>query len=179
MAYTTPDTAVTGVVAPAAMWNTGVRDNLETAVMTLRARKISDQSVTSSTVLVDCTAMALPVAANGIYEFRFIVIYEALTAGDIKIGFTFPTSGDLRLSIVAATAADTFGFPVFSSTTSPTIAATFSGQNAGAYLVLPFEGVFVNGANAGNLQLQFAQGTSNATATTVKAHSTVWAAKLA
>lgn len=180
MAFTAPVTRATDFLVTAAIWNAEHVDNFNTAVEHLTVRKTADQSVTSSTVLVDDTALVLPLLANEIWQFKFFVVYGAGTVGDMKLGYTFPTGGDLRMSGPAALdAGGTLAYYIFSTTTSPTTARTFIGNGVASYVTLPMEGVFVNGANAGNLTLQFAQNTSDATSTTVKANSTLWAVKLA
>ena len=178
MAYTTLPTQSAGQTASAAGWANLVKAN-EESMMHLIVRKPSDEPVTSSTVLQNDDHLLLPVAANEIWHFRFVIVYDGATAGDIKIAFTFPTGGDLRLSSVLIGTADTFTFGLWSSTTSPSPAYSSSAQGTGIYMTLPLEGVFVNGANAGNLQLQWAQNASSGTATTVKANSTLWGMKLA
>jgi len=177
MAYTTPDTAVTGVVAPASIWNSGVRDNL-LAMMHPINRKTSDQSKTSDITLADCTSMTFPLLANEVWLFQFNVIYEAGTTGDIKFGFTFPASGRIDATSFWLGASDTAQMAGWSGTTTPSSAFNFAGQGAGTRLFLPISGIFTNSTNAGNLQLQFAQATSNATSSTVFTNSTVWGARV-
>ena len=180
MAWTAPRTWTDGELVTAAIMNPHIRDNQLAEGPHLIVRKTSDQSVTSSTVLVDDTALVLPLLANEVWQYKFFVVYGAGTTGDIKLGWTFPTAGDLRMSGPAANdSGGTLTYNIFSTTTSPTTARNYAGAGTAAYTSLPFEGVFVNGANAGNLTFQFAQNTSDATSTTVKANSTLWAVKLA
>lgn len=178
MAYTTPDTAVTGVVAPASMWNSGVRDNM-LAMMHPINRKTSDQSVTSSTVLVDCTTMTLPLLANEVWQFEFNVVYAAVAAADIKLGFTFPAAGRIDAGAFWLGGDSVARLNYFTGTTTPTSAWSFVGDGTTERHFLPIKGIFTNSTNAGNLQLQFAQDISNATASTVFTNSTVWGARLA
>ena len=180
MAWTAPRTWTDGELVTKAIMDPHVRDNFLATGPHLIARKTSDQAVTSSTVLVDCTSMVLPLLANEVWYYKFFIIYGAGTVGDMKLGWTFPAAGDLQMSGPAASdAGGTLAYYVFSTTTSPTTARSFIGNGTASYVTLPFEGVFVNGANAGNLTFQFAQNTSDATSTTVKAQSTVWGVKLA
>jgi len=176
VAYTTPTTAVTGAVAPASMWNTGVRDNL-LAMMHPIAVKANDESVTSSAVLQPDNDLILPVGANEVWQFLFHVIEVAGTTGDLQIGFTFPTAGEISASVVAEDNAGTLNVTRWIGTTTPTPGNPFRGTT-NAY-VLPITGIFVNSTNAGNLTMQWAQNTSDGTATTVKKYSTLWAARLA
>ena len=177
MAYTDPRTWTDGELVTAAIMNPHVRDNLDAMGPHLIVRKTADQSVSSSTTLVDDSDLVLPVGASEVWYFRFFLVYTAAAAGDLKYGFTFPTSGDLRLSVIAADSTGSITITQLSTTTSPSSTGTLSG--ATSYLTVPIEGVFVNSSTGGDLTLQWAQVTSSGTATTVKAHSTLWAVKLA
>jgi hypothetical protein len=156
-----------------------IRDNFLAVGPHLIARKASDQSVTSSIALVDCTTMTLAVAANEVWQFVFNVIYTGATTGDIRLAFTFPASGRIDANAVWAGAGGTVQMNEWSGTTTPTTAVQLNAPGTTTHYFLPITGLFTNAGTAGNLQLQFAQGTSDATATTVFTHSTVWAVKLA
>ena len=179
MAFTAPVTRATDFLVTAAIWNAEHVDNFNTGVQHLAVRKTSDQSVTSSTTLVDDSALVLPVLASEIWQFKFFVVYGAGATGDIKVAFTFPTGGDFRLSLLAADAAGTLLMQTASSTTSPTPTISLKGNGITTYATIPFEGVYVNGGTGGNVTLQFAQVVSDATAATIKAQSTLWGVKLA
>lgn len=179
MAYTEPKTWAFQEGVESAELNIEIRDNFRAMGPHLIARKTSDQSVTSSTVLVNDAALFLPMLANEVWQFKFLVTYGAGTGGHMGMAFTFPTGGDLRLGIIALDTAGIASNKMFSTTTSPTATRDFQGLGATSFVTVPMEGVFVNGANAGNLQLQWAQWISNGTSTTVKTHSTVWGVKLA
>ena len=177
MAWTAPRTWTDGELVTAAIMNPHIRDNQLAEGPHLIVRKPSDESVTSSTVEQADNDLILPLAANEVWHFKFFIVYTGAAAGDLKIRFTFPTSGDLRLSTIFVDVSDALIFNDISTTTSPTTSRNFGA--AAAYRGFPLEGVFVNGANAGNLALEWAQVTSNATPTTIKANSTLWAVKLA
>jgi len=180
MAWTNPRTWTDGELITKAIMDPHIRDNFLAVGEHLIARKTADQTVTSSTVLVDCTSMVLPVLANEVWQATFNVLYTAGTTEDMKVAFTFPTAGRVDASIMwmsatpAANVLDMFG------TTSPTTSTTLFGNGVGSgrYLA-PIRVIYVGGANAGNVTLQFAQNTSGGTATTVFTNSTVWAVKLA
>jgi hypothetical protein len=159
--------------------NTEMRDRFLAMGPHLIARKTADQSVTSSTVLVDCTTLGLPVAANEVWQCDWSVVYQAGTTGDLKLGFTFPTAGEVIFDAQAwPDSGGTLNLSTFYATTSPTTARTFFGDGANRH-TLGIRGIYVNGANAGTVQLQFAQNTSDGSATTTKANSTLWAVRLA
>jgi hypothetical protein len=178
MAWTAPRTWTDGELVTKAIMDPHIRDNLLAVGPHLIARKTSDQSVTSSTALVDCTTMTLPVTANEVWQVAWSVIYQAGTAGDLKLAFTFPAAGEVSFDSSAwLDSGGTLYLPWFAGTTSPTTSRSFSGDASVRHTLL-IQGVYTNGANAGNVQLQFAQNASDATATTIKANSTVWAVKL-
>jgi hypothetical protein len=178
--YTSPAVdAVTGVVAPASLWNTYVRDNGRAMGPHFIARKTADQSVTSSTVLVNDTHLLLPVGASEVWHARFCLSYTGANGtGDLKVAFTFPTAGDIRMTAYFNNQGGTALAQNFSGTTTPTTAKDFNARGATEKTFLVIEGIFVNSTNAGNLQLQWAQQTSSGTATTLYTHSTLWAVKL-
>jgi hypothetical protein len=179
MAWTAPKTWSVGETLTAANFNVHIRDNELAIGPHLIARKTADQSVTSSTVLVDCTTLALTVAANEVWLCEWSVVYQAGTVGDLKVAFTFPTAGEVIFDAQAwPDSGGTLNLSSFYATTSPTTSRSFFGDGANRH-PLRIQGIYVNGANAGTVQLQFAQNTSDGSATTVKANSTVWAVKLA
>jgi hypothetical protein len=159
--------------------NIHLRDNLNSMGPHLIVRKTADQTVTSSTTLVDCTSMLLTVAANEIWRVSFNIIYSADGSPNIKFAFTFPASGRIIVGGIGQNTAGATQWRLFEGTTTPTNTADFVGTGSSVQKWLALEGVFINAGTAGNLQLQFAQNTSNVNNTTVNANSTVWAVKLA
>jgi hypothetical protein len=134
------------------------------------AVKGSNQSVTSSTALVNDTALAVAVAASAIYEISAFVLYDGDSSGDLKLGWTAPSgavfnwmSGGLPLG--ATTASDN------SSHTGQSVgsAAQIGCIGAGSPLVAPVTGILTTAGTAGNLQMQFAQMSSFGTATRILA----------
>lgn len=181
MAFTAPTTRATDFLVTAAVWNTEHVDNFNTAVMHLVNRKTAQQDVSSSTVLVDATSMTLPVLANEVWKFEMQVIYSAGNTGDIKFAFTFPASGRIDASVVWVDDGGSTVLPRnWSGTTTPTTSVPLSGfGGASTRVSLPIQGIFTNAGTGGNLQLQFAQQTSDATAASIYPNSTVWGVKLA
>ena len=136
----------------------------------LVAYKTSNQSVTSSTTLVNDNALSLAVAANAVYRMELGMTYTADTAGDIKIAWTTPASSTIAqavcmgLSTTAATSSDDF-------TVGASSAPPFGGIGAGSPAATLYIFIFTTAGTAGTLQLQWAQNTSSATATTVQTGS--------
>lgn len=178
MAFTVPTTRATDFLVTAAIWNAEHVDNLNTAVMHLIARRTADQQVVSSTVLVDDNTLIVPVAANEVWQNEWQLRFTAPSTGDVKIGFTFPTAGELGFQLAYTDASAVIQAEQQAYTTSPTTALTLN-VKVDSTLSLHIPTLYVGGANAGNVKLQFAQATSNATPTIIKIHSTVWGVKLA
>src|SRR6266568_1273001 len=126
-------------------------------------QKGANQSVTSSTTLVNDTALVLAVAANAIYALDGFFIYDGDAAGDIKWHFTAPASATLNW-VSSGLASGAAGSTDNVSRTAQTLADTApSGAiGAGSSVVLPVLGILTTAGTAGNLQLQWSQNASSA-----------------
>jgi hypothetical protein len=132
----------------------------------LVAVKGSDQSVTSSTTLVNDTALLLSLAANATYYFRLDLQIVANDTAQFKSQFTGPAGASMAASMLGFNTGATFGM------TTRSLAATvvFTG-NAAAVVPFFWWGNVTTVGTAGSFQYQWAQNTSNGTACTVKAGS--------
>lgn len=131
---------------------------------------LGDQVQNTSSALADVTGFAFAVEANTDYWFNFYVVYQNTDALGVQLAVNGPASPTSivtfciypqSLSGWSLGSANAYNSPV-TNTVSPVNLDTF-GQ---------LEGVFRNGANAGNLILRFAPITNGQTMT-VKANSTV------
>lgn len=133
--------------------------------------KTADESVTSSIVLQDDNELLFTAAANATYEVWAFLHYIGVNAGGIlKIGWAGPASAtfDWTASGLATGAIATTG-NLDASYLS--LASTITlGGGANDVVARP-SGLLVTSATSGTFKLQWAQGTSSATATTVKAGS--------
>jgi hypothetical protein len=131
--------------------------------------KAADQSVISSTTLVDDTHLQFSITANSFYEFQVNLIVVGTSIGDIKIGFVGTTGtlsgayqgyglavNDAAQNVVGTTLTTTTTWGLSNSTTSPR--------------VIPLRGSFTNTTST-TFKLQWAQATSDSTNSTVKAGS--------
>ena len=136
----------------------------------LYAYKSSDQSVTSSTTLVSDNALFLPVVANATYDFFCYLNYTGGTQGssDIKLQWTVPPGRRCASSRSesAPAAAWASGTP-----TAPRPRSALGTQGSGTLCGATMIGTLIMSSTAGTLQMEWAQNSSNATATTVKAQS--------
>ena len=111
-------------------------------------RKTSDQSYTT-TSLVDDSQLSIPVAANTAYRFEFQLIVASSTATEApRIGLNGPASPvqllcDSRWNYSSTAEAQEL------ITSYDTVSANTQGSTADNLYIL--RGVFINGANSGNL----------------------------
>lgn len=140
----------------------------------LFAVKTADEGVTSSTTLQNDDELVIAVSASAKYIMDGYLLYTGAAdpAGGLKMGWTGPSGAAMswtnfgvnqngspslvNYNVVAESLAG--GRGVATNTTSTTMSCRPTG-------------ILTVGVTAGNLQLQWAQGTSNATATTVKTGS--------
>ena len=135
--------------------------------------KSADESVASSTTLQNDDELKLPLEANTDYAIEAFLTFTAHSSADLKFGFTWPNlaSGYITGRWVGGGGVDGYGPLTSSGSTSDA-----DGRGDGSPVVVRLWGSIFVGANAGDLQLQWAQNTSHATATKVKAGS--WLEKL-
>ena len=149
------------------------------ATVPLVATKAIDQSVTSSTTLVNDADFQFSVLANASYVIDSYLQWVGSNTGNIKFAFTFPTPGTLHWAALGPNDTDA-GFASGGTrggsewwiknaqTSSPTGSIQYAASTAG--LNGRISGLLV-GQTAGTVVLQWAQLTSNATATTLKSGS--------
>lgn len=131
-------------------------------------RVAADTSVVSSTTLVDGVGAVAAVEADAFYWWRLHLHFTGNATGDIKVAWTVPTGATGFWGLVGATV----GVAAYGDANPLT---TIDGANTLAVL----DGFLDTSSTAGNLQLRFAQNTSNGTATVVKAGSLLSVARVA
>ena len=139
-------------------------------------RKSADQTVTSSTTLVNDSQLKFAVGASETYIFQaWLYTYAADGTPDIKVTFTGPAGSTVFWSssqvIFNAGGATTL------TVVSPgaTTADLFVDANLRA---IQLYGTILNSTTAGDVQLQWAQNTSSANGTSVKAGSSIFGIKV-
>lgn len=136
--------------------------------------KASDQSVTSSTTLVDEATMQFAIGASESWIFTWTLSAVFSAAGQIKVAVVTPAGATL---LAVAHMHPNGIVPAFgTTTTSGTGIALVSALSTGGAVMVT--ATVVNGATAGTVRLQFAQNTSDGTATTIKAASSLVAARI-
>jgi len=173
--WTVPRTWVAGEKPPAATLNDHIRNNLE--ALNGFVRKTADESVTSSAVLQNDDHLLFSIPQAGTYAFEFVIFATsaANAAGDIQIQLTGPTGtftfGGVGLDITLASGnTGTVNMAGISTTLNFGVSTTQT--------MILIKGILVATAS-GTLQLQWAQQTSNANATTVKAGSHMFVRQVA
>lgn len=173
-------------IMTAAEWNLYVRDNLNflrpavfddglpKAGFSTFSRTTADATKTSDTTLADVTGLSFSIGASETWTFEYYLFVNGPTAGDIKVAINFP-AGTVLVRYAATTTND--------ASVGSAKVATASGGVLPVNLfaveeLLLFSGVVVNGATAGTVQLQFAQGASNATSTIIRTDSHVLARRV-
>jgi hypothetical protein len=147
------------------------------AVAPLAAYKTADQSVTSSTVLVNDSNLFVSVLASATYWFQCYLDFEGGTNGssDIKVQWNAPTGATLRWQVFAGGTAG-IGTPAGIGTRVQGTAYALGTNGPGSLTAASMWGTLAVSTTAGTLQLQWAQNTSNGTATIVHTQSalTLW-----
>lgn len=133
------------------------------------ARRTSTASISSSTTLTDDSQLFVPVQINAVYTFLMWLQYDGPTAADLKWQINVPSGASFAghshgLIPTAASQQDFQGFPVTHGS------ANTWGCLGGSATGLLF-GAVITGGTAGNVQLSWAQNTSNATAVRIFAPS--------
>lgn len=132
-------------------------------------RKASDETVNNSATLQNDDDLAAGLAANDVMFFRAVLFYDSNATADIKITFTVPTGATIKWGPDAGSRVTSTGSVSGSSIiTASGSSLAFGGISSG---VMTVSGVVVNGATAGNLQLQWAQNTADASDSKILAGS--------
>lgn len=143
------------------------------------AWKSADTPRSNTTTLANDPDLSVPVVANGSYLFLcgLFAAGAAISTGDLKVTFTWPAGGNGKWwSAGFATASATPNFNVARTASGSTVAFGVNGASSSGAILL---GSLLNGSTAGSLTLQWAQNTSNATATTLQANSGILVVRMA
>lgn len=181
MGWTAPFTAVTGNTFTAAQWNTHARDNLN-HLLWQRNLSVADQSKTSDTALADATNLGFAVLANEEWHAEWTLFYTG-TLGDLKLAITVPASatgiwgvhGLVDSAIASAADLQAGAVNAFGDANTKLLG---DGNNSATYVMAVVRATVFVAGTAGTVQLRFAQQTSSATATTLRAGSCVIAHRL-
>lgn len=174
MAWTTPRTWVSSEVVTASIGNAHWRDNLNALDDRIRiVRKTAIESVASSTTLQNDDHLFFTAVAGQNYRFRCVlfVTNSGTQLADLKVAFTFP-AGTMTFGVNALDTAATspIGSANMTAIPSATSGTSTIAVAAGSDNVTIIEGFFVC-TTGGTVQLQWAQNTSQASATSLNVNS--------
>jgi hypothetical protein len=139
-------------------------------------RKTADETVNNTTTLQNDDELKFAVAASAIWQFECDIYYTAVGLADLKVTWIGPAGSTVIWSQIGQDASNnvlpgTSAFAGAATGTAAGVTATMLHQH--------FIGVVSNGATPGDLQLQWAQNTLNASNATVHALSNIRLVQLA
>lgn len=132
-------------------------------------RKTSDETVNGSNTLQNDDALVYALAASEKVVFQCFIAYNSGATPDIKAAFTVPASATIVWNTASAVADAGGTVQMRANRTTSGTAMDLQGTGGDATVLLV--GTVINSTNAGDLQLQWAQNTSDASDTKVLANS--------
>ncbi len=136
----------------------------------VKVYKAADETVNNSATLQNDDALIIPVAANEVWAFKIHIPYRSGTTPDIKFGWSVPSGATMLWD--TETGYD--GGPYNESQT-----ALGGGAGASTTSTISFWGTIFVSSTSGNVVLQWAQNTQNASDTKVLKGAHIIAHKLA
>jgi hypothetical protein len=132
------------------------------------AWKAADTPRSNTTTLANDPDLTVPVVANGSYLFLCLLFATgaAISTGDLKAAFAWPSGGSGKWG--SAGFATGSAVPNWNAARTTTATSVPFGVNGASSSWMLLGGMLLNGATPGSLTLQWAQNTSNATATTLQ-----------
>lgn len=147
------------------------------AVYTIAYKGGSQNVGPSNIVLQDVTFLLVPLPGitGAVFQWEAVVYYNSGTTADLKFAYTMPAGATMRWGMIAlATGAGSVTGDVnMASTTASGTAVNIGGAAADAMAVM--HGEITMAATAGNLQLQAAQATSDASTSNILGRSRITA----
>lgn len=148
-----------------------------------RARQASDVSVVSNaSTFTDLPSLGFPLGIGEVWGFEVVLFYEAATTGDIRVTWagSLPANADGRWSGIgpALASGSSTTYSVGGTTQGIGSSLAFGGGGAGTEAMVTLRGLVRGATAAGTLQLKMRQGTSDATASIVKADSHIFAKRV-
>lgn len=145
------------------------------------ALKTADESISSSTTLQNDDELRVAVVAGAKYTMEAFLIYTGAAdpAGGLKLGWTGPSGATMKWANFGVTQNVSPTLVNYNVVVESIGGGRGVGTNGAAEMSSRPCGQLTVSSTAGNLQLQWAQGTSNATATVVKAGSWIKIVRIA
>lgn len=156
------------------LWNSSTKQfSCGTDRASVTIRKASDESVTSSTAVQADNELTFSIGANETYIIHVNVNATFAAAGSIKYSVTAPSGATCNISSFGADSTGSAG-EIMNGGCGTT--GTYGGGGTASYETI--DGTITTGATSGSVTLQWAQNSSNASATIVKAGSSLVAYKV-
>lgn len=140
-------------------------------------RKTADEIVNNSAAVQNDDHLLLALDATAMYRFEFDLFFDAHASADLKIAITVPAGATLRWWTPGGLNNAGTGWGMSTITASGTT-RDFEANGVGTIRALRIIGFVETAGTAGNLQLQWAQNTANASDATVRENSSLVAYKL-
>lgn len=163
--WTNPRTWTDGELENGTVLNQHIRDNF-LAVPHIIAVKTADESVTSSIVLQNDDHLVLALGATETWHVMFKLLAFGNGTGNLRLQVTVPGSSVYSLGVNSPNSAGTLVAQRLYNTGGASADINVFAATQGTTHIL--EGWIWTTGTAGNLQLQWAQAISDATATTLK-----------
>jgi hypothetical protein len=157
------------------IFSTGVNGNLS-------AFKTGDTPRTSTTTLAADPHLTVTAVANAVYKLSAMLYFTGDPAGDFQFQIAGPAGFNSAFSIITQNnaAASTVGTVVTDAQGTAGIGPTITaGTIAGAALTANVNGIITTAGTPGAIFVNWAQGTSNGTATTLKTNSHIFLTRIA
>lgn len=120
--------------------------------------------VIATDIVPGTVGLLSPIAANQTQRLRWWVPFSVGATGGVRAVITVPAGGTIFLSTIALY--NTVAPAIVTATQAASAAFTNALANAGTHWI-EVNATIVNGATAGNVDLEFAQNTSDALALTI------------
>ena len=141
----------------------------------LTAVKTADEAPASDATLNNDADLLVAVEANSRYAFELYAVVESASATpDINVAFTGPAGSTLRYSVISVDEGSTLA-GIHADAGATTLFTALAAASARGFHI---RGTIVVAGTAGNLQFQWSQATSNATATILREGASLIAHKL-
>lgn len=136
------------------------------------AWRTSTRAVTSNATVADDTSLVCAVVANGVYVVNWGLRMDGATAGDFKYAFTGPSGATMTWESRGLAAADASNLAAITTDVAAIgTTVTHGTLGTGTTTRVLGSGLLICSTTAGNLTLQWSQGTSSVTATNLFAGS--------
>lgn len=132
--------------------------------------KPSDQTVNNSITRINDTALVKAVVANGVYLLEGFLLYQSSTVADMSIEFALPSGASMNWIADGPASTSTTGVVSVTRDALLGISNKILGGIGANAVALP-QGIVTVGANAGNVQLKWAQNALEVSNTIMRAGS--------